>query len=270
MESFSKGGKLKALGNVVITGGSSGIGKYFIHQLRTLENRPLICNLSRSKPTENFSDYPFHHIPCDLSQSHELETSAAKVIELLRDRSGKILLINNSGFGAYGRFPAPGIDEHLDMIDVNVKAVIHLTSLLLPLLIKRGGAILNVASTAAFQPTPYMATYGASKAFLLNWGLALGEELRESNVQVLTICPGPTNTSFYQRAGFQEPVAPQSIGLTVEKVVIDSLNALDNGKKLAVPGFLNKFLITISSRIPKTLAARIGERLLRRYSHPKN
>ncbi|HLS28392.1 MAG TPA: SDR family NAD(P)-dependent oxidoreductase [Opitutales bacterium] len=260
---------MKAIGNVIITGGSSGIGKYFIHQLRTLENRPLICNLSRSKPAENFINYPFYHLPCDLGQRNELEAAAEKLIELLQDRPGEILLINNSGFGAYGFFPTPGIEEHLDMIDVNVKAVVHLTSLLLPLLKKRGGAIVNIASTAAFQPTPYMATYGASKAFLLHWGLALGEELRKTGIQVLTICPGPTGTAFYRRAGFQEPVVPDAIGLSVEKVVADSLKALDKGKKLAVPGMLNKFLATTSSRLPKSLAARIGERLLRQYSRPK-
>ena len=87
------------------------------------------------------------------------------------------------------------------MIDLNVRAVVQLTGRLLPLLKARGGAIVNVASTAAFQPTPWMATYGATKAFVLNWSLALNQDLRGTGVRVLVVCPGTTETEFFKRAG---------------------------------------------------------------------
>src|SRR5690606_7363430 len=102
------------------------------------------------------------------------------------------------GFGGYGTVETVGLHHQLSMVDLNVKAVIHLTALLLPDLRQRGGDIVNVGSTAAFQPTPYLATYGATKAFVFNWSLALGEELRGSGVRVLCLCPGPTESNFFR------------------------------------------------------------------------
>src|SRR5207244_895627 len=103
--------------------------------------------------------------------------------------TGRILLINNSGFGTFGRFPEAELAKQLEMIDVNTRAVVHLTGLLLPLLQARGGAIITICSTMSFQPTPYAATYGATKAFALHWSLALNEELRGSGVRALAVCP---------------------------------------------------------------------------------
>ena len=261
-------GKQKSFGVVVVTGGSSGIGKYFVHRLRMLESCATICNLSRTKPEDFFHDPHFHHFECDLGKPDQLQSATKRVVNQIENCPGRILLVNNSGFGAYGVFPNPNLEEHLEMIDLNVKAVVHLTALLLPLLEKRGGAIVNIASTAAFLPTPYMATYGATKAFLLNWGLALGEELKEKDVTVLTVCPGPTKTRFYKRAGFNEPVVSKNLELSVEEVVEVSLRAVRKQKKLAVPGVLNKILVALAARLPRPFTARIAERILRKYRLP--
>ncbi|MDP4694598.1 MAG: SDR family NAD(P)-dependent oxidoreductase, partial [Opitutales bacterium] len=109
------------------------------------------------------------------------------------------------GYGDYGRMPDLDIGKQLNMIDLNVRAVVDLTTRLLPQLLERGGAIVNIASTSAFQPTPFLATYGATKAFVLNWTLALNEDLRGTSVRALAICPGPTRSNFYKSAGFESP-----------------------------------------------------------------
>lgn len=268
MEKFL-GKRMQGLETVIVTGGSSGIGACFIHQLQRVGSDLVFCNVSRTKPAINLGDNRIHHIPCDLGDPGQLETAANEVIELLRNRPGKVLLINNSGFGAYGSFPAPNLEHTLDMVEVNVKAVVHLTGLLLPDIKARGGAIVNVASTAAFQPTPYLATYGATKAFLLHWSLSLGEELRPGGVDVLALCPGPTETDFFRRAGFDEPVVSARVGQTADQVVVAALTALRKRRRMVVSGALNKCLTTASSCLPRPVAARLSEMVLRRVRKGK-
>ncbi len=142
-----------------------------------------------------------------MSRPAEIARAAAAIEVFLAQAvpAGRVLLVNNSGFGAYGHFPEPNLEHQLELIDVNIRGLVDLTARLLPLLQARGGAIINVASTAAFQPTPYMATYGASKAFVLHWSLALNAELRGSGVtRARRFVPGPTDRRiFLQRAGLQ-------------------------------------------------------------------
>jgi uncharacterized protein len=256
---------LEDVETVLVTGGSSGIGECFIRQLSTLKSTLVFGNISRSKPERFPSNFPMLHIACDLGKPDQLEKAAAAAERLARERPGKILLINNSGFGAYGPFPAPELDHHLDMLEVNVKAPVHLTGLLLPLLRERGGYVINVASTAAFQPTPYLATYGASKAFLLHWSLGLSEDLRGSGVRVMALCPGPTSTRFFTRAGFSEPIVSDRMGQTAEQVVDAALRGLAAGKNLVISGRINRLLAAASIGMPKPLAARISAAVLKRF-----
>lgn len=202
-----------------------------------------------------------------MSRPAEIERAAAELIGFI-DRivpTGRILLINNSGFGAYGHFPEPNLPHQLEMIDVNVRAVVHLTGLLLPLLKARGGAVVTIASTAAFQPTAYMATYGASKAFVLHWTLALNEELRGSGVHALAVCPGPTATQFFRRAGLQEGSVSGALSMSCEEVVTASFRALAAGRSQVVPGWKNKTYSFVSSMLPKPLSARVGAKVLARF-----
>lgn len=224
----------------------------------------MFCNLSRRKPEIFFPEKRLNHFSCDLSRGAEVERVAGLLEDFLRGEvpAGRVLLINNSGFGAYGAFPEPNLPHHLEMIDVNVRAVVHLTGRLLPILKRRGGAIVNVASTAAFQPTAWMATYGATKAFLLHWSLGLNEELRGSGVSTLAVCPGPTGTEFGRRAGLKPGSAPPLLSMTSEEVVMHALRALAAGRSQVVTGWKNKSYVAVSSRLPKPLAARVGAKVL--------
>lgn len=251
---------------VVVTGGSSGIGKSFILQLFSLSNDFQFCNLSRTKPDLNLPGLALTHYPCDLSDPKETADMAATLCAKLKNApsSGKILFINNSGFGGYGRFPAPNLAHNVGMIDVNIRAAVMLAGSLLPVLFEKGGSIVNIASTAAFQPTPYLATYGASKAFLLHWSLALSEELRGTNVHCLAVCPGPTSTNFFRGAGFDEPALSGFPGQTPEQVVSTSLRALARKKTLCVCGWSNRIVASAASALPKTWINRLSGIILKK------
>jgi short-subunit dehydrogenase len=178
--------------------------------------------------------------------------------------AGEVLLVNNSGFGDYGSLQDLEIDKQLVMIDLNVRAAVELTARLLPELRRRGGCVVNIASTAAFQPTPQLATYGATKAFLLNWTLALHNDLQGTGVRALAVCPGPTESNFFRRAGFERRPANLSLGMTAEAVADETLRALAKGKALVVTGGRNKVLTALSGRLPRVWVARLAGLALRR------
>jgi short-subunit dehydrogenase len=150
------------------------------------------------------------------------------------------------------------------MIDLNVRAVVHMTGELLPVMKERGGVILTVASVAAFQPTPFIGVYGATKAFALHWSLALNEELRGSGVSTLAVCPGPTSTDFFRRAGLDKDAGPGGSG-TTEGVVMASLRALASGRAMVVPGWRNKLLAASSVLATKPMLARMAGIAIGRY-----
>ena len=258
---------LKDFTTVIVTGGSSGIGKSFIERCVALAPGLQICNLSRREPVINLRELKVRHFPCDLAQSVALNETVVAVEKFLAETApqGRVLLLNNSGFGAYGHFPEPGVRHLTEMIDVNVRAVVELTGLLLPLLKRRGGVVVTVASTAAFQPTAYMATYGATKAFVLHWSLALNEELRGTGVRALALCPGPTATEFFRRAGLQQGSVADSLSMTCDEVVDATLVALAGGRALVVPGWKNKLSTFFVSKLPKVLAARLAAVVLARF-----
>lgn len=251
---------LKNFSAVVITGGSSGIGKSFIELCSRLRPDLSFCNLSRRKPDIADSKLKLRHVACDLSDISQVERGLAEVREFLAvdAPAGRILLVNNSGFGIYGRFPDPGAPQQLEMIDVNVRAVVQMTGSLMPILRARGGVVVTVASTASFQPTPYLATYGATKAFVLNWSMALNEELRGTGVSTLAVCPGPTSTDFFQRAGLGKDSIPNAFGETSEKVVMATLRAIASGSPLVVSGWKNKVMTSVVTKLPKVLIARLA------------
>ncbi|MFP4541427.1 MAG: SDR family NAD(P)-dependent oxidoreductase [Opitutales bacterium] len=257
---------LQSFGAVVITGGSSGIGAAFIRTIQTIDSAPGVINLSRTEIGKNETKTPISHIPTDLGDPEAIRTSGDALISRLAEMGdGPLLLINNAGFGHYGAFSSPGAeDAELGMIEVNVRAVVDLTQRLLPLLRARGGAVINIASLAAFQPTPYFATYGASKAFLLHWSLALNEELRRDGVRFLAVCPGPTESNFFRRAGFKESPAVVR-GQSAEAVVEEALRALHRGRAQVVTGVRNRFLAFFSARLPKPFAAWLSRHVMVRF-----
>ncbi|MBL9199265.1 MAG: SDR family NAD(P)-dependent oxidoreductase [Opitutaceae bacterium] len=261
---------LQPFAAVIVTGGSSGIGKSFIRLTGTLMARAVICNLSRRIPPQKIcpnAEVRLNHFSCDLAQAAEIARAADAVcarIEALAP-PGPVLLINNSGIGAFGSFADSDTARQLEVIDVNVRALVDLTGRLLPLLRVRGGAILNVASTVAFQPTPFAATYGASKAFVLHWTLALNHELRGTGVRALAVCPGTTTSEFFNAAGLAPSAAKKPMTMTADAVAEAALRALAAGRSQVVPGWFNKLYTFAGAKLPKPLAARVAARALRRY-----
>ena len=258
---------LQTFSAVVITGGSSGIGKSFIDLATNLVPGLPFCNLSRTAPIIKNEKLKLCHIACDLGQPAAVAKAAAEVESFLSQTlpAGRVLLINNSGFGSYGAFPEPNLSHQLEILDVNIRGLVDLTGRLLPTLKKRGGVIMNVASTASFQPTPYMATYGASKAFVLHWSLALNEELKGSGLSTLAVCPGPTSTEFFRRAGLGERTVTSSLSMSVDDVVMQSLEALAAGRSLVVTGWKNKLSAFGGGMAPKRLATWIAAKVIGRY-----
>ncbi len=177
-------------------------------------------------------------------------------------------LVNNAGYGSMGEFALLDMGNELRMIDLNVRALAELTHRYLGPMRERGrGAIINVASTVAFQPVPFMATYAATKAFVLSFSEALWEENRAHGVKVLALCPGSTDTNFFDAAGSGAP--PPSLMQTPEEVVEAGLRALDAGKGHVVSGWKN-FLLAESNRLaPRSLSTRLAGMILKQRYKPK-
>ncbi len=171
------------------------------------------------------------------------------------------LLVNNAGFGAYGDFDGVPLERLSDMVTVNVAAVVKLTRLYLPGMLRRGrGDILIVASTAAFQPVPYMSTYAATKAFDLMFAQGLAEEVRSRGVRVCALCPGATQSEFAQVAGRRKS---SSSGESAEKVAQVGLAALAAGRSAVISGVANKLGVASQRLAPRALVARITGVLFR-------
>ena len=172
------------------------------------------------------------------------------------------MLINNAGFGSMGEFSKLDLARELNMIDLNIKSLVELTQRFLqPMLARKQGAIINVASTAAFQPVPFMATYAATKAFVLSFSEALWEENRQYGIKVMALCPGVTDTNFFEAARGHKP--PARVSQTPEEVVDAALRGLARGKSHVISGWTN-FLMTQSERLaPRSLITRVAGRMMR-------
>jgi uncharacterized protein len=172
------------------------------------------------------------------------------------------LLVNNAGFGAYGEFHKVEVDRVLEMVQVNVSAVVHLTHLYLPAMIARGnGDILILASTAAFQAVPYITAYAATKSFDLQFAEGLAEEVRQYGVRVCALCPGSTESEFLQVAGQRHHTRrPQE---TAEKVARVGLQALASGKSSVISGFTNWLGAETIRLVPRRMVTRIAGGMFR-------
>ncbi len=250
--------------SVVLTGGSSGIGKSFIEHIERLNPDVPICNLSRRSPEGFSAELKRRQVTVDLSEVASRATAIEQVLEFLETvgLTGPILLINNAGFGRYGEFHRSDAAAEREIIEVNLNAVIDLTAGLMPVLLERGGTVMNVASVTAFQPTPFIATYGATKAFLLHWGYALRHELRGTAVRVMTVCPGSTQTSFHDRAGMQVRGPTSRLAQTPDQVAAAALVALARERAHVVTGWSNKFMTKLATFLPWGLATRLSGAIL--------
>jgi len=173
------------------------------------------------------------------------------------------VLVNNAGFGIYGFFAETPLDRELEMIQVNIAALTHLTKVFLPgMLERRAGRILNVASTAAFQPGPIMAVYYATKAYVLSFSEALANETAGTGVTVTALCPGTTRTEFQQRAGIRQiPLMRAGLVSAATDVAREGWEAMKRGKRVVVPGLASRVLVQAERITPRRLVTAIARKL---------
>ncbi|NUS73158.1 MAG: SDR family oxidoreductase [Corynebacteriales bacterium] len=250
----------------LITGASSGLGAEFATQLAAAGHDVVLVARSATKlellATKLERDYRIHPtvIVQDLGDPNAAERILAEIDHLDLTVT---LLVNNAGFGTCGRFEEiPLMRDHQQLM-VNVVALADLTHALIPGMLKEGaGHIINVASTAAFQPSPYFAVYSAAKAFVLNFSLALREEYRDRGIAVLAVCPGPVETAFFDVIGTRKAAVTGKMS-TPQSVVSASLKALKNDRGYVVPSFSNFMAAHLIPRRPRTLVARLAGRITR-------
>jgi short-subunit dehydrogenase len=256
------------MNTTLITGASSGIGEAFARKLavrghnlllvaRSEEKLIALCNeLGRSKSIHA------QYVAMDLSQPD----APVRLFEETQKRELEVdLLINNAGFGSLGDFTALDLARELEMIDLNVRALVELTNLfLMPMRERKGGAIINVASTAGFQPVPFMATYAATKAFVLSFSEALWEENRPFGIKIMALCPGATDTNFFEASHMPRP--PFRISQTADDVVDAALRGLKRGKGHIVSGWTNFLMVETERLVPRSTVARAVGAVLRKQN----
>jgi short-subunit dehydrogenase len=241
-------------GRALVTGASSGIGAAFARAL-SRRGHALVLVARRRERLEALATElgRAEVLAADLGAGDGVERVAARALAL-----GDVeLVVNNAGFGTRGAFAELDGARESEMVRLNVLAPVALTHRLLPSLLARGrGGIINIASIGAFQPVPFMATYGASKAFVLSWSEALAEELRPSGVRVLCVCPGPTESEFFDIAGLPEPMRKLPHTMSAETLVARALAAFDDGRAVLTPGAIN-WLSAFAVRLAPRLLVRV-------------
>ena len=257
----------------LITGASRGLGAAFARRLAA-EGDALILTARDGAGLETLRQElaARHALPVQILIEDLTRPDAARAIhaECQRRQWRVTRLINNAGFGRFGDFPRDDVETYEAMIRLNTLAPVELARLFLPDLLQQGrGAIINVASIAAFQPTPYLAVYGATKAFLLSFSEALAAECAGSGVQVLALCPGPTRTAFFDTAGWThfEAASPAPMQ-SAEAVVEEALQALRQGRYRVVTGQSNRLMLLGSRLLPDGLRLKISRRMMRRWFGP--
>ncbi len=200
-------------------------------------------------------------VEADLGESRSRERMLARLSELQLNVE---VLVNNAGFGSGGLFYELDAEREAEMVRLNVEAVVSLCGRYLPEMVRRGrGAVLNVASTAAFQPLPRQATYGATKAFVLSFTDALHAELAGSGVTATALCPGPVRTEFADTAGIGEEAEglPDVFWAESADVAEQGVRGLERNRRVVVPGMLNRAGALGGQHVPRSLLLKLAGRL---------
>lgn len=248
----------------LITGASGGIG-YEIATLMAKDGINLILAARSKKKLEQSAlelqtyGVQVEVIVSDLSKAG----SAEKLYKQVKELGSSIdLLVNNAGVGVFGKFTETNLQEDLDMLYLNINSLTHLTKLILPDMTKRGkGRILNVASTAAFQPGPLMAVYYASKAYVLSFSEAIENELKGTGITVSALCPGPTRTDFSERANLVNSKLFDGGTMDSKTVAKVGYEGFMKGKSVIIPGTQNKILAKSIRFLPRKIVTKTVRRM---------
>jgi len=253
------------MNTTLITGASTGIGAAFARKLAARGRNVLLVARSEDKlialcnEIGRLTSIRAQYLALDLRQPE----AAAQLLEETNKRELEIdMLINNAGFGSMGDFAKLDLDHELEMIQLNVRAVVDVTQRFLgPMRERKRGTIINVASTAGFQAVPYMATYAATKAFVLSFSEALWEENRLHGVHVMALCPGVTETNFFEASQIDRP--PMRTIQTAEEVVDAALRGLARKKHIVISGWTNWFTVQAERFVPRSMVTKVAGKALR-------
>jgi short-subunit dehydrogenase len=246
----------------LVTGASGGIGEA-LARLLAMNGHDLVLVARREKALQSLAvELEGVHgarslvVPADL-----VDPAAPRAIAQKVEAAGRTIdvLVNNAGYAVHGPIAENAERAELDMLQVNVMALVHLTKLFLPAMVERGrGRVLNVASTAAFAPGPFMAGYYASKAFVLSWSEGLAAEAAASGVTVTALCPGPTETGFATTAGVQKTrLFRKDAVMDAASVARAGFRGLMSGARVVVPGMRNKVLVASGRFAPRRLSSAV-------------
>ena len=249
----------------LITGASIGIGKD-LAELFAANGHDVVlvarnqANLEAlAKHLQDAHGVIAHVVPLDLS----IAGAADRLMEMVSQRNLPIeFLVNNAGFGTHGPFAKSELSDELEMIQVNIAALTHLTRLVLPaMLARRSGRIMNLASVAGFMPGPYMSVYYATKAYVRSFSEAIASEVAGSGVTVTSVCPGPTLTGFQKRAGVENSPLFNNNTMKSSDVARIGYDAMMHGRRSITTGFKNKMIGVASRLMPRAALAGIAKRL---------
>ena len=245
----------------LITGASSGIGKALAHEFAQAGYHLVLAarGVAKMQVLADELQRQFKVVVTVIGADLETDDGAARLHGEVKAR-GIVLsaLVNNAGYGAFGEFKDSALAPELAMMQLNMNTVVVLTKLFMPDLLATRGKILNTASTAAFQPGPYMAVYYATKSFVLSFSEAIASELEDTGVTVTALCPGPTASGFQDKADMGHSALVKGKKLpTSEEVAALGYRAMQRGQRVYIPGLMNWALAQSMRFTPRNLATKM-------------